>query len=173
MDERNQMATKVRDHLDRAAGFHPSHVRAQLAEMDSFNAKLALVITKFVGSMWCAYLFALLAFCSLPAILSQFSALKGAFPSWLTSASLLALVAWVSSYFLQLVLLSVIMVGQDVQSQAADARSVETENNTKQLIDLLDINTQGGIADLKEHIDTLLAPPVKTPARRTTAAKKK
>ena len=32
-----------------------------------FNTRIALAITKVVGSMWCAYAFALLALISLPA----------------------------------------------------------------------------------------------------------
>jgi hypothetical protein len=149
------MATKVRHHLDHAAGFHISHVRAEMAELTSVNAKIALAVTKFVGSMWCAYLFCLIALASLPAILVGAGWVgKGTFPSWLITASLISIVAWIAQTFIQLVLLSVIMVGQDVQSHAADARSVDTENNTKRLIDLLDIETEGGI---KAAVDKILA----------------
>jgi hypothetical protein len=68
-------------------------------------------ITKMVGSMWCAYLFAAFDLLSLPA------AIKGGISS---------IVAWVAQTFLQLVLLSIIMVGQNVQSAAADKRSEDT-----------------------------------------------
>lgn len=76
-----------------------------------FNTRAALLITKAVGSMWCAYLFAAFDMISLP------SAIQG-------GAS--TIVAWVAQTFLQLVLLSVIMVGQNVQAAAADARSEAT-----------------------------------------------
>jgi hypothetical protein len=82
-----------------------------------FNDWLALKITDAVSTMWMAYLFALLALASLPAILStafpQFSHL---FPHWLLSVSLISIVAWIAQTFLQLVLLSVIMVGQKLQA---------------------------------------------------------
>ena len=52
--------------------------------------------------MWCAYAFALIALLSLP--------------SAIRSHDILVLVSWVAQTFLQLVLLSIIMVGQDVQS---------------------------------------------------------
>ncbi|GGU99512.1 hypothetical protein GCM10010211_78560 [Streptomyces albospinus] len=76
-----------------------------------FNTKIAIVITRAVGSMWCAYAFALFDLISLP------DAIKG-------GAS--AIVAWVAQTFLQLVLLSVIMVGQNVQAAASDRRSEAT-----------------------------------------------
>ena len=127
-----------------------------MAQVSTFNAKIAVVVTNIVGSMWCAYVFTLLALMSLPAVLSAFSIFAGVFPAWLVKASLIALVAWIAQTFLQLVLLSVIMVGQQVQSLAADSRSQETDDNTKKLIDLLDINTAGGLADLKAYLDTKL-----------------
>jgi hypothetical protein len=75
------------------------------------NARLAVRITRMVGSMWCAYLFAAFDLLSLPA------AIRGGISS---------IVAWVAQTFLQLVLLSIIMVGQNVQSAAADKRSEDT-----------------------------------------------
>jgi hypothetical protein len=76
-----------------------------------FNTKVALIITGAVGSMWCAYAFALFDLISLP------DAIKG-------GAS--TIVAWVAQTFLQLVLLSIIMVGQNVQAAAADKRAEAT-----------------------------------------------
>ncbi|WP_063772651.1 DUF1003 domain-containing protein [Streptomyces sp. CT34] len=76
-----------------------------------FNTRTAIVITRAVGSMWCAYAFALFDLISLP------DAIK---------AGASAIVAWVAQTFLQLVLLSVIMVGQNVQAAASDRRSEAT-----------------------------------------------
>jgi hypothetical protein len=76
-----------------------------------FNTKVAIIITTAVGSMWCAYAFALFDLISLP------SAIRNG-PS--------AVVTWVAQTFLQLVLLSVIMVGQNVQAAAADKRAEAT-----------------------------------------------
>ena len=150
------MAAKTHQHIDLAAGISPSHIKRRMAEVSTFNAKLAVVVTNVVGSMWCAYAFILLTLVSLPAVLSASSIFSGVFPSWLVKASLIALVAWIAQTFFQLVLLSVIMVGQQVQSLAADARSQETDDNTKKLIDRLDINSEGGLADLKAYLDTKL-----------------
>jgi hypothetical protein len=77
-----------------------------------FNAAVAVKITTAVGTMWCAYAFAALAFVSLP------SAIK--------SGNAVTLVSWISQTFLQLVLLSIIIVGQNVLAAAADKRSEAT-----------------------------------------------
>ena len=69
-------------------------------------------VTTGVGTMWCAYAFAALALVSLP--------------SAITSHSPVMLVSWISQTFLQLVLLSVIIVGQNVLAAAADKRSEAT-----------------------------------------------
>jgi hypothetical protein len=79
--------------------------------INRFNTRLALVITKAVGSMYCAYAFALFDLISLPA------AIRSGPP---------AIVSWVAQTFLQLVLLSIIMVGQNVQAEAADKRAEAT-----------------------------------------------
>ena len=79
------------------------------------NARLAVGITKVVGSMWCAYLFALLALISLPAAIH--------------SHDPIIIVAWIAQTFLQLVLLPIIIVGQNIQAASSDARA-ESDHNT-------------------------------------------
>jgi len=83
-----------------------------------FNTRLAVAITKSVGTMWAAYLFALIALVSLPAALGSF--LKGDTVTGIT---------WLSQSFLQLVLLPIIMVGQNVISASQDARA-EADHET-------------------------------------------
>jgi hypothetical protein len=75
------------------------------------NGKIALALTAAVGTMWCAYAFALLALVVVP------QAIAG---------GLLTFVQWVSQTFIQLVMLSVIMVGQNVLSRASDKRALMT-----------------------------------------------
>ena len=72
------------------------------------------------------------------------------------------IIAWIAQTFLQLVLLSVIMVGQAVQSAASDARSEQTYEDTLKILDALDVHTEGGIKDLH---DELLAAIAKIPTR--------
>jgi hypothetical protein len=74
-----------------------------------FNGRVALALTTAVGTMWCAYAFAVLAFVALPDALA--------------SGAVLPLIQWVSQTFIQLVMLSVIMVGQNILSKASDKRA--------------------------------------------------
>ena len=77
-----------------------------------FNEKLAARITSGVATMWCAYIFAIIALISLP------SAIK--------TGDIVTIVAWVAQTFLQLVLLSIIMVGQNVASASVEQKINET-----------------------------------------------
>ena len=83
-----------------------------MSAMNRFNRWLGAKITDLVGTMWCAYLFAAIALISLPAAIS--------------SHSLIIIVAWVAQTFLQLVLLSIIMVGQQVSSSSVEKMIKET-----------------------------------------------
>ena len=83
-----------------------------MSKIDSFNQKLAAKITSGVATMWCAYLFAAIALVSLPAAIR--------------SHDLITIVSWVAQTFLQLVLLSIIMVGQNVASASVEQTINET-----------------------------------------------
>jgi uncharacterized membrane protein len=108
-----------------------------------FNDWLAISITRIVGTMWCAYAFACLALVSLPA------AIRGGTAT---------LVAWIAQTFLQLVLLSIIMVGQRVAAVKSDRQLEQTYKDAEALLkisgeihDLLKQNT-----DMTEEIHQLV-----------------
>jgi len=90
-------------------------------ELNGFNGKFAVLITNGVGTMWCAYIFAALALISLP------DAIK---------AGTAALVAWIAQTFLQLVLLSIIMVGQKVAAAASDKQAYQTFKDAEALLEI-------------------------------------
>lgn len=121
-----------------------------------FNKKVAILVTNMVGSMTCAWAFCVIALVSLPAILTQAAGLH-VFPHWMIAPGLIILVAWVAQTFIQLVLLSVIMVGQNVQQEAADTRAVKTFDDTETIVDKLNLDTEGGIKVLSDKLDMLLA----------------
>lgn len=83
------------------------------------NAKFGLKITLVVGTMWAAYLFTVLALFALPDAIKQ-----GTY----------FVIVWLSSSFLQLVLLPIIIVGQNIQSAAADKRSEETYKDAEAVL---------------------------------------
>lgn len=88
-----------------------------------FNGRLALYITGAVGTMWCAYIFAIIALVSLPAAIQGGTA---------------ALISWIAQTFLQLVLLSVIMVGQKVAAEASDKQALQTYKDAEALLKIQD-----------------------------------
>lgn len=92
-------------------------------EQIGFNGKLALLITGAVGTMWCAYIFTAIALISLPAAIQEGTA---------------TLVSWIAQTFLQLVLLSVIMVGQKVAARASDKQAEQTYKDTEAILKLQD-----------------------------------
>lgn len=86
--------------------------RIAASPVTRFNSKVGLGITRSVGTMWCAYVFAALALVSLPAALM--------------SGSPIIIVSWIAQTFLQLVLLPVIIVGQNIQAASSDDRAAAT-----------------------------------------------
>jgi hypothetical protein len=84
-----------------------------------FNAAVAVKITSGVGSMWCAYIFALVALIGLPGALKL---------------GTLGIVQWIAQTFLQLVLLSIIIVGQNIQASASDQRSENTYKDAEAVL---------------------------------------
>jgi hypothetical protein len=142
----------VREQLPRVARFQPKEIKNAVREVEGFNAKVALVITRSVGTMACAYLFALIALISLP------DAVTAGRP---------ALISWIAQTFLQLVLLSIIMVGQSVQSAASDARAAKEFADTETILDRLDVNTAGGIKDVLDAVHAIGEPSSPPPPHPT------
>lgn len=105
---------------------HPHLVRRQRGEVRppkvadehlGLNGKIALALTNGVGTMWCAYVFAILALIALPYVHTTLQ--------W---------IQWISQTFIQLVMLSVIMVGQGVQGKASDKRAEQTYNDAEAVL---------------------------------------
>jgi hypothetical protein len=131
---------RTRHHLAAAVRLSPAAIRRDMAAVEGVNAKLAVLITSSVGTMACAWLFAALALAGLPAALKPGGE---------------GIVAWVAQTFLQLVLLSIIMVGQRVQSAVSDARAVKQFADIEAILDALDEHTAGGIRTLLDRFDSL------------------
>jgi hypothetical protein len=94
-------------------------------ERSGFNGWVATLITNAVSTMWCAYLFALIALLSLPAAIHGGTA---------------TFISWLAQTFLQLVLLSVIMVGQKVAAQTSDKQALQTYKDAEALLEMADEN---------------------------------
>jgi len=108
---------------------HP-HIEARKAkkpdvtgqvEITGINNRIGLVITKGVGTMWAAYVFFGLTLVSLPSVL-----MKG---------DTVLTVSWIAQTFLQLVLLPIIIVGQNLQAAAAEKRAIMTYEDAAAVLD--------------------------------------
>jgi hypothetical protein len=88
----------------------------------SINDWIAIRITNAVGTMWCTYAFAGLALVSLP------EAIKGGTGP---------LIAWTAQTFLQLILLPIILVGQNLGGQSAERRAQTDHEAIMEELDLL------------------------------------
>ena len=108
--------TSAQRHVPRLVLSHDVHGQVHgTGAAGRFNTWLAVKITKTVGSMWMAYAFAALTLISLPAAIA--------------SGQVIIIVAWIAQTFLQLVLLPIIIVGQNVIQAANDARA-EADHET-------------------------------------------
>ena len=100
------------------ARVHDQHDRS--TAVARFNATIAVAVTRGVGTMNCAWVFAAIALISLPAAIA--------------SGDPVIVVQWLSSVFIQLVLLSIILVGQRVQGAAADQRALDTFTDAEAIL---------------------------------------
>jgi hypothetical protein len=115
----NQVLHIPHPHLENRKEFLRKH-REQLS---GFNNRLAVGITNIVGTMWCAYAFAILALISLPEAIR---------------AGTSTLIGWVAQTFLQLVLLSIIMVGQKVAAAKSDRQLEQTYLDAEAILQIND-----------------------------------
>ena len=95
---------------------HPKELRnKELKGITKFNYQLAEKITNGIGTMWCAYAFLLIDLMMLPPVIK--------------SNNVMVWVTYIAQTVLQLVLLPIIMVGQNV-IQAQNESKAETDHNT-------------------------------------------
>ena len=111
-----------------------------------FNNRLALVVTKIVGTMWAAYIFALIALVSLPEAVRAFQ-----------EGNMVIAVGWLSTSFLQLVLLPIIIVGQNVISAAQDARA-EADHETLTALHAINVHELELLEGQQEILSILRQP---------------
>src|SRR6476646_5084411 len=100
-----------------------NYLRPLERQENRFNEWLAIRITRIVGTMWCAYAFAGLALISIPAAIRGGTAM---------------LISWIAQTFLQLVLLSIIMVGQNIAAKKSDRQLEQTYKDSEELLKISD-----------------------------------
>ena len=90
------------------------------SKVGRINAKIGLKITMVVGTMWAAYAFLVLTLVSLPGAINTHNTV--------------VIVAWIAQTFLQLVLLPIIIVGQNLQAASSDARAQATYDDASAVL---------------------------------------
>jgi hypothetical protein len=135
MQEIQSLLERSRIHQHRLVSAETAQARVHgSSRMARINKWLAVKITTAVGTMWCAYAFAALALVSLPAAIQ--------------SHNPVIIVQWISTIFLQLVLLSIIIVGQQVLSEAADQRA-EADHETLKLLHEINVTQLSILNELR------------------------
>jgi len=115
--------------------------KARFSRSQRFNNRIGLAITKSVGTMWAAYVFCALSLVSLPSVIA--------------TGQLLVIVSWIAQTFLQLVLLPVIIVGQNIQARASDDRAIATYKDAGAILaESKEIQSHLGTQD--EALDSLI-----------------
>jgi len=118
---------------------HPQDIlEKQLRGLNKVNAWIAVKITNAVGTMWCAYLFFILDLFMLPPVIQAHSVM-----TWVT---------YIAQTVLQLVLLPIIMVGQNVIQSQNEAKANTDHKTLTYLATLQDEQMQ----ELKNQTDILL-----------------
>jgi hypothetical protein len=142
----DRIQSTAAQHVPRLVRSHEVHADVHgSSPVGQFNSRLAVLITKSVGTMWAAYAFALLALISFPQALLAF--MRG---------DTVVGVSWLSQSFLQLVLLPIILVGQNVISASQDARA-EADHETLTALHTMNVRQlqlleqQRKILDLLQH----------------------
>ncbi|MFI5064584.1 MAG: hypothetical protein ACHP9Z_11485 [Streptosporangiales bacterium] len=127
-----------------------------------FNKRLALFITQNIGTMTCFWIFCVISLSSLLAVLYAANLIGKV--GLLTAAGFILIVSWISQNFIQLVLLPALMVGQNLQNEAADARAAKTFEDVedardciKKALSLLDVHTEGGLKVVLDAVESLKA----------------
>lgn len=144
-------------HIEHRKTAGPVKVQDQLKRDNWYkriNARLAVWITVGVGSMTCAWLFCALAVAGLPTALKPGN---------------IGFLFWFSSDLLQLTLLSVIIVGQNIQASAADKRAEQTYKDAEAVLhEALQIQAHLAAQDtvLERLITAAQQPAAPVPAKR-------
>lgn len=102
-------------------------------ELDDKGKSIGEWLTNKVGTMWCAGVFALIAFAGLPKAIAEEN-----------------YVDWFIQNFLQLVLMSVILVGQDVQSKKTEKLIKETHRASVDEFEIAKRNQELASKELEE-----------------------
>ena len=119
-----------------------------------FNKRVALALTAHVGTMTCFWVFLVASLTVLPSVLYQMGVIgkHALVPAFMLTFGFELLMTWLFSTCIQLILLPGLMVGQNLQTEAADARAAKQFEDLEAVKDWLDLDTAGGLAAVMEQV---------------------
>jgi hypothetical protein len=127
------------------------HLRTVDHHSGGLNMRIATGLTGQVGTMRTFWYFNVLSLLSLPATLvlvGFFAAPKSGPLHFFLTFGWIYLITWICQNYIQLVLLPALMVGQNLQNAASDARAAKQFEDTELVADRLDIHTAGGLTEV-------------------------
>jgi hypothetical protein len=132
--------------------YNVNEIHAAEKAVGTFNQKIAVALTKAVGTMTCAYAFVCLAVLGFPAL------------SVLFGPTVAIYVVWFSQTFLQLVFLPVLSVGQAVLGRKQELQADESfhiaqnnEHDLEQIVSYLAAIDEHGVAQILARLTALEA----------------
>jgi hypothetical protein len=117
-----------------------------------FNKKAMLLLTNKTGTATTFWVFCLISLLCLPSVLVLAHVIPVTAVGILGAMAFQLIVSWFAQTFVQFVLLPGIMVGQNIQNEAADARAAKQFEYAKATADALDLSTQGGLKDVLDEV---------------------
>ena len=139
-----------------------AHVHDHMPEgsrYQRFNKRVAIWLVNTVGTMTCFWIFTFFGFLSLPATLVLAAVFKAPehtlFITFFLSYGFIFLVQWLCQNVIQLILLPGLMVGQNLQNEASDARTAKQFEDVEIIMDALNTKTKGGLTDVLDAVKQL------------------
>jgi len=150
--------TAVHRHIA-ARGAHNVNLNEVREDSMTVGDRVAEAITAGVGTLYCAILFTCISLVSLPSALATHSPV--------------VIVGWISSYFLQLVLLSFLQISQNRSGAHSEARALLDLHVNQQSfakLEAIDRKIDEKIDAVNARLDTLTAPPARKRATKEGGA---
>jgi hypothetical protein len=116
-----------------------------------FNKKVALWQAEKIGTMTAYWVVLVLCLCALPAVLDQMGVMST--QVFFARYGFYLLLTWGISTTFQAIMLPGLLVGQNLQNEAADARAAKQFEDTELITDRLDLHTQGGLTDVLRAVE--------------------
>ena len=102
-----------------------------------FNKRAAIIMTNKTGTISTFWVFCLISLLALPSVLVAAHIIPASTVGILAALAFQMLISWFAQTFVQFVLLPGLMVGQQLQNEASDARSAKQFEDVEEIKNVL------------------------------------